>query len=306
MSRLPELSSDDNRYGYVPSLAAGIVFFVLYSLSTGAHIFQAIKWRTWFMFSTAVLCGVLEMVGWGGRIWAHYNPTGVPPFQMQIVATIVGPTPLLAANFIVFGRIIRHLGGAYSRLTPRWYTLIFCTCDVISLIVQAVGGAQAAQGETLEEANRGGRIMLGGIVFQLSILIIYCILAIEYCARNLRDRPVRLLAMKQSADFLTRGEMTKNIQLMLAALALNSTCLFIRAVYRTIELSDGWTGRIIRTQVYFIVLDGVMVTLALYTFNFAHSGQLLAANSNKMLDSETSLPTESAQAEKRDRVGRAV
>jgi hypothetical protein len=46
-------------------------------------------------------------------------------------------------------------------------------------------------------------------------------------------------------------------------------------VYRVIELQDGWLGRIIRTQVYFNVLDGAMVTLAMCTFNFAHPGSLL-------------------------------
>lgn len=35
------------------------------------------------------------------------------------------------------------------------------------MVVQAIGGAIASMGETLEEANRGGRIMLGGIAFQL-------------------------------------------------------------------------------------------------------------------------------------------
>jgi hypothetical protein len=34
-------------------------------------------------------------------------------------------------------------------------------------------------------------------------------------------------------------------------LMFNTTCLFICAVYRVIELSDGWSGRIIHTQVYF-------------------------------------------------------
>jgi hypothetical protein len=35
------------------------------------------------------------------------------------VALIIAPTPLVAANFIILGRIIRRLGPQYSRLTPR-------------------------------------------------------------------------------------------------------------------------------------------------------------------------------------------
>lgn len=163
-------------------------------------------------------------------------------------------------------------------------------CDVISLAVQAVGGAKASQGANLEEVTVGGNIVLGGLVFQLSILTLYCILAIEYCVRYMRNRPPQRFTMEQRS-FLDRGELTRKIQLMLAGLALNSVCLFIRAVYRTIELSEGWTGRIIQTQLYFNVLDGAMIVLAIYTFNFAHPGKLLEANSSKRL-----LPTNHLEA----------
>lgn len=65
------------------------------------------------------------------------------------------------------------------------------------------------------------------------------------------------------------------------------------AIYRVAELSDGWNGTIISTQVYFSkfsfcvnkakrsnfspldVLDGAMIVLAIYTLNFFHPGFLL-------------------------------
>ena len=45
----------------------------------------------------------------------------------RIVTTIIAPTPLLAANFVMMGRLVRRLGPSYSRLSPRWYTIIFCS-----------------------------------------------------------------------------------------------------------------------------------------------------------------------------------
>lgn len=39
--------------------------------------------------------------------------------DIRIVATILGPTPLLAANFVIFGVIIDRLGVQFSRLSPR-------------------------------------------------------------------------------------------------------------------------------------------------------------------------------------------
>jgi hypothetical protein len=54
----------------------------------------------------------------------------------RITATILGPTPLLAANFVIIGIIIRRLGPQYSRLSPKWCMslhLLFCFV-LVSLI----------------------------------------------------------------------------------------------------------------------------------------------------------------------------
>jgi len=84
---------------------------------------------------------------------------------------------------------------------------------------------------------------------------------------------------------------------MIYGLIFNTTCLFIRAVYRTIELSDGWKGRIISTQLYFNVLDGAMVTMAIYTLNFTHPGFLLRDSLSDARSSHPSLvPDEEKKA----------
>jgi hypothetical protein len=44
---------------------------------------------------------------------------------------------------------------------------IFLACDIVALIVQAAGGAMASSAETSAGSDQGGKIMLGGIVFQL-------------------------------------------------------------------------------------------------------------------------------------------
>lgn len=61
----------------------------------------------------------------------HYSVSGalVIPFVegqyslecfLRITATILAPTPLVAANFVILGKVILSLGPAYSRLSPRW------------------------------------------------------------------------------------------------------------------------------------------------------------------------------------------
>lgn len=253
----------------------------LFGVSTIVHAGQAVRYRRLWLIPTAGLCGLIEILGWSGRLWSSFSPLLSTPFQIEITCTIVAPTPLLAANFVILGEIIRRLGSTYSRLSPKWYTIIFCTCDVVSLVVQGAGGGIAATAPDLKGANLGANIMLGGIVFQLGVIVLYSILALEYFVRYHFDAPIpsrvkSIASTNEQSDDQLRGLFTFKLKLMSYALIFTTTLLFIRAIYRTIELADGWNGRIISNELYFNVLDATMIVLAMYTMNFANPGILLA------------------------------
>jgi len=221
-----------------------------------------------------------EVIGWSGRLWSSKSPDLLNPFLMQITTTIISPSFMSAANFTILGAIIRRFGQNYSWLTPRWYLIVFINLDLISLIVQAIGGAKAStEAENNENANPGGHIMLYGIVLQMIALTIYVILGADFVVRYYLNKPVR---KAPPVDGTTEAEKTEErpvidgrTKLMLAGLVLNSIFLFTRAVYRTIELNDGWGGPIITNQALFNWLDGTQITLATYVFNFIHPGYLL-------------------------------
>ncbi|KAJ7108976.1 RTA1 like protein-domain-containing protein [Mycena crocata] len=261
-------STDDSQYGYTPQEYVAIIFLALFGFSTMIHIGQAMHYRMWWLFPTAVLCGVTEVVGWGGRMWSSLAPENSTPFTIQISTTIMAPTPLLAASFMILSRIIHQLGTSYSRIPPKWYTIVFLPCDIIALTVQGVGGGMASSADDLAGANVGANVMLGGIAFQFAVIIGFSLLSIDFFIRYLRDRPVR-------SDSIERGELTWRLKIMLGALAFSTTTLFIRSIYRIVELIGGWRGHIIRTEKYFDILDGAMVVLAIYTLNFAHPGRLM-------------------------------
>ena len=48
----------------------------------------------------------------------------------------------------------------YTFVHPLSYTVLFVAGDIISLVVQAIGGGQASAAVTLEEANKGGYVMV--------------------------------------------------------------------------------------------------------------------------------------------------
>ena len=88
------------------------------------------------MLFTAVACGLFEVTGWASRLYSHFHPDKLAPYLVQsvssrplesnpshtlyrTVATINGPTPLVAAYFVILAEIIRRLGPCYSRLKPK-------------------------------------------------------------------------------------------------------------------------------------------------------------------------------------------
>ena len=114
--------------------------------------------------------------------------------------------------------------------------------------------------------------MLGGIVFQMIAITAYMFLAIEFIYRYLNDKPFQ----RPDNDPPTGNYfLDKKMKMMLLGTSFSSLAIYVRSVYRTIELTDGWNGRIITTEIYFNVMDGAMIVLAIYCLNFFHPGPLL-------------------------------
>lgn len=270
-------------YGYAPTEYVCIIFVVLFSVSAALHLGQAVRYRMWWLIPTAVFCGVLEILGWAARLWSSRNPPNPNPFEMQIVCTILGPTPLLAGQFVVSAIMISQLGYKYSRFVPKRYTTFFFGCDIIALIVQAVGGGMAATAlHNNESAKKGGNIMLGGICFQLAVIVFFVFVSAEYVYRYANDAPAR----RSGETDAHRGRLTTKMLMLFGSVCFILLCLFIRSIYRTIELADGWTGKIITTEVYFNVLDGTMIVLAMFALNFFHPGMLLLSKDELIADQE--------------------
>ncbi|KAJ7835394.1 RTA1 like protein-domain-containing protein [Mycena leptocephala] len=254
-----------NGYGYYPSKSIGVLFVVLFAISTIIHAGQATYYRMWWLFPTACLCGVGELIGWSGRLWSAYNVDASDPFMMQISATIISPTPLIAVNFILLSRIVEYLGPCYSRISALWYTIVFVTCDVVALVIQGAGGGIAASAPDGDrtQATMGTNIMLAGIAFQFFAICTYTLCGLEYLRWYTRDLPV----CGQSPLGTAKVTFTPRIRLMISAFGFSTLVLFIRSPAAGTAQSF--------SQVYFLVFDGGMVTLAIYTMNIAHPGYLL-------------------------------
>ncbi|OJK05210.1 hypothetical protein ASPACDRAFT_74723 [Aspergillus aculeatus ATCC 16872] len=255
-------------YGYQPSLAAGIVFCVLFGVSMLAHLVQMVWKRTWWCTVFVLGCAI-ELIGWAGRTWSAECPYNSTAFLMQISTLIIAPTFFTAGIYVLLGRFIALMGPETSMLSPKLYLWIFVTCDIVSLVVQAIGGGLASIAYNSADGNTepGTHTMVAGIVFQLASITVFVLLAADFVRRTLR---LRLLQT-----------MTGSVVPLLGAMILSVVVIYVRSIYRTIELSQGWSGFLITHEVYFIVLDGVMMVIAVAVFNVFHPGWLLPKGAPK-------------------------
>ena len=178
--------------------------------------------------------------------------------------------------------------------TDPQYLIIFLGADVISLIMQAVGGGMAASADAAKGDNMelGPNIMLAGIVFQLASMVFFVVIGSDFIYRVMADKPYvfRMLSRTNSQDTLTndsnpaveKGEDVKPKEnltrwwiFLIGGVGLSSLAIIIRGIYRTAELSQGWGGSIMDNQNLQNFLDGLPMVIAVAVFNFINPTHLL-------------------------------
>ncbi|KAK7028858.1 envelope glycoprotein [Paramarasmius palmivorus] len=180
---------------------------------------------------------------------------------------------------------------------------IFLTCDILSLVLQGLGGGIASSANDRAGSLLGSNIMIGGIALQVGMMTTFCILVAEFVYRLVNDKPLRkpttleptlqLSTSSESTIYDPRALFDKRRKILLSALLFTTLLLFIRAIYRLIELGSGWDSDVMTTEWLFNVFDAALVTVAFYVWNVAHPGRLLAvqtdAKGHYMMQSRTSV-----------------
>ncbi|KAI0126170.1 RTA1 like protein-domain-containing protein [Xylariales sp. AK1849] len=264
----PELCQyDHSYYEYRIWLAPNAAFAGLFGLSLIGFLVVFAFTRRNVSFTVSLILGILcEIIGYAGRILSWENQWSENGFLIQICCLTIGPAFMAAGIYFCLKSIIYAFGQENSRIRPELYPRIFIPCDVISLILQAVGGGMASvASHNGTNITPGNNIMISGLAFQVSTLLVFMILAIDFGIRTLRrpsalDHDPVLVSLRASWRF----------RLFLSALSLSTFCIFWRSVFRVAELSDGWTGPIMKRQDLFVGFEGVMVVVAVLALNVFH------------------------------------
>ncbi|RAH70547.1 RTA1 domain-containing protein [Aspergillus aculeatinus CBS 121060] len=254
---------------YVPSLAGNAFYLALFAVLLGAQLILAVRYRTWGYLAGLFGGLVLEIIGYIGRIQLHSNLFRFNPYLEYLICLTIGPAFLSASIYICLGCIVKVYGESISRLRPKTYTIVFVACDLISLILQAAGGAitSVADADQYDLAQDGINIMIAGLASQVASLALFMAICLDYAWRVYKN-PDDL-----SSETCMRGlRHSIRWKAFLAGLALATVTIFVRSVFRVAELKGGFHSSLANNEVLFMTLEGAMIAIAVISLTVLHPG----------------------------------
>ncbi|KAI0484508.1 sphingoid long-chain base transporter RSB1 [Xylariaceae sp. FL0804] len=263
---------DHSYYQYRIELAPNAFFLAWFGTSLIAFLGTFLLTRRGASFTTAMVLGELsEIIGYAGRIMSWKDQWGENGFLIQICCLTIAPAFLAAGIYLSLQKIVATYGPENSRIPYNYYTRIFIPCDVVSLILQAVGGALASLASHRDESTTtGDNIMIAGLTFQVFTLLIFMILCADFALHvRKRQKTLGAAALTQDPELVAIRE-SRQFKGFLFALALSTICIFWRCVFRVAELSDGWTGPIMARQNLFYGFEGTLISAAVLALNIFH------------------------------------
>lgn len=252
-------------YGYYPSLVGNAFLLAWFSIFLVSNTYLGIYYKTWTYMIALVLGCICELLGYAGRIILNSNPYSKPGFNIQIVCLIIAPAFFSAGIYLTLKHLTLCFGPHYSLLTPKYYTWIFITCDILSLVIQGAGGGVSATASTPSTQKTGNDLALAGIVFQVFTLLCFGTLAVLYYLRRRRSDPIP----SKEAEIIQEKT---GFKLFIASLSIAYLCIITRCCYRIAEMARGWRNPIMTNEVDFMVLDGAMIGLAVLCLSTFHPG----------------------------------
>ncbi len=238
----PQCPVSATTYGYTPNLEGNVFFSAWFGLMLLASLFIGFRKRTW-TYTLGLSFGCLgEMVGYIGRDLMSQNPWNGNAFKIQIVCLILAPSFVAASIYLTIKYLVLYFGAEYSILKARWYPWLFIGCDILSIVMQAIGGgvSAAATGGNNNNANllsTGNNLMIAGIAFQVATMGLAGILFLTFAIRYRKGKHGHRSGTHGSPEpkFEPSSEEKIHRQTVFvycAAVALAYLTVLIRCIYR--------------------------------------------------------------------------
>lgn len=257
--------------GKRPSLGGNLALAIVFGLMLVLQAVFGIMTKQWWFFVT-YMCGIfLEVLGYSSRVWSHYNLNNFDAYVMQFVCITLAPCFLMAGIYFILAQLTVVMGQAFSILRPMQYSLIFIICDLISIVLQAAGGAMAAIELSDHKSTRSGsNVMVIGLAYQVFTMALFLILWFIFCYRCYISKK-RYGSRIFSKEF-EHVRQRKMFVPLFYSVTVSVILIFIRSIYRLIEMVEGFSSDMANNETMFMFFEALMVSLATLLMTIFHPG----------------------------------
>lgn len=282
MEDLAGLAWEQNNYHEWLTTWPNALFAAIFGVLFFAHLSMSVFSNYWYHGSMFFLGSGLEFAGYVARCLSAGHESNINPFLCQIIVLTIAPAFVMAGVYYVLGKLLVFHGHHFLSLQPNWFSYIFISCDVISLVIQAVGGGLAATALLNgDSSDPGTHVMVGGIAFQVLSMSLFIAVYTQFVFKiYFRSSPeVHFSFRTFFALFFntTNGKSTRALlephyeqgyahlrshtrfTLLPLSIFFGTALVYIRCIYRLVELSQGWTGYVISHEAFLVTLDGLPV-----------------------------------------------
>lgn len=243
--------------GDTPKLASGLGYVVVFSIYFGVNLISCISYHQWWFLSTWGTGMVLEIIGYSGRIWYHLNDNSGSAYIMELVCITVAPCFLMAGIYYILAQLILIYGNHFSRLKPMQYSLIFVICDVISVFIQGGGGGSASN---INSQETGRYVMIAGLAFQVLTMTVFQFLWYDFLWKIYKSQ--KNYNDEQFNPVYANIRHGRLMPFFKAGVSISVVLIYIRSIYRLIETSIAWNSYLSQKEIYFDILEGLMLGLS--------------------------------------------
>ncbi|ODQ80933.1 hypothetical protein BABINDRAFT_46518 [Babjeviella inositovora NRRL Y-12698] len=236
--------------------------------------FYAVKYRQYWYGSCFCIGIGLEFAGFIARVVSHYQPyTNRNAYLCQIICLTIAPCFIMAALYCILAKLV-----IFSVLEHIHYTQIFIASDLVTVILLAVGvGLTYSAISEGNSTHLGTSLLVAGLGIQAVSLSIFIILWLIFFWRVHKASKFAEPGYNPRFQHLSSTSAMKKFP---AYAFVGIICMYVRAIFKVVEYSEGWTGYLRVHEPYFLGLDGAMVVITGLVMSFpgAYPGIVVGDN----------------------------
>lgn len=127
-----------------------------------------------------------------------------------------------------------------------------------------------------KDTQSGTNIMVAGLAVQVFSMTLFMVLCTDFF--------IRVRRAQKSEDIVLDSEFAhirekKIMPQFLIAVAICTILIYIRCIYRLVELAQGWLGYLITHEPYFLVFEALIMFIGVFALTLVHPGFILGRTS---------------------------